>query len=190
MSQSVDMRVTKRSGDLEDVSFDKILKGLDRLSDELHLSVDFTSLTNKVIDQLYDTIETSKIDELTSEQCATMAAKHIDYSTLSSRLIVLNHHKNTDPCFYTVMKRLYYCIDMNGSHRPIICEDAWVFIEKNAEDLAQMIDYSRDFLIDFFGYKTLERSYLFRLENRVVERIQHMWLRVSIGIHLKVATLV
>jgi ribonucleoside-diphosphate reductase alpha chain len=184
MNNSKDMRVTKRSKQLEFISFDKILNRIKKIGEEAGIIVNFSSLAIKVIDQLYDTIETSKIDELTSEQCASMATVHPDYSVLASRIIVSNHQKNTHSSFFIVMEQLYNFIDIHGTHRPIISEELWQYVKEHTAQLEAIIDYSRDYLIDFFGFKTLEHSYLFRVNNKVIERTQHMWLRVAIGIHL------
>jgi ribonucleoside-diphosphate reductase alpha chain len=184
MNNSKDMRVTKRSKQLEFISFDKILNRIKKIGEEAGVIVNFSSLAIKVIDQLYDTIETSKIDELTSEQCASMATVHPDYSVIASRIIVSNHQKNTYNSFYLVMQELYQFVDIHGTHRPIISEELWQYVKANTAQLEAIVDYSRDYLIDFFGFKTLEHSYLFRVNNKVIERTQHMWLRVAIGIHL------
>ena len=184
MNNSKDMRVTKRSKQLEFISFDKILNRIKKIGEEAGVIVNFSSLAIKVIDQLYDTIETSKIDELTSEQCASMATVHPDYSVMASWIIVSNHHRNTQNSFYVVMQKLYQFVDIHGAHRPLISEKLWQYVKDNTRLLEPIIDYSRDYLIDFFGFKTLEHSYLLRVNNKVIERTQHMWLRVAIGIHL------
>jgi ribonucleotide reductase alpha subunit len=178
------MRVKKRSGELEYISFDKILNRIKKICEEAEIVINFSALTMKVIDQLYDGIETSKIDELTSEQCASMSTLHPDYSTLASRIVVSNHQKNTSSSFFLVMEQLYNFKDINGIHRPLIALELWNYVMKNHIPLEEIIDHNRDNLIDFFGFKTLERAYLFRINNKIVERIQHMWLRVSIGIHV------
>jgi ribonucleotide reductase alpha subunit len=137
----------------------------------------------KVIDQLYDKIETTKIDELAAEQCAALSTQHPDYGVLASRIVVSNHQKSTDPSFSYVMKQLYYFKNIHDEHKPLISQEVWEFIEKNMFALNQFIDHSRDYLIDYFGFKTLERAYLFKIGDNTVERIQHMWLRVAVGIH-------
>jgi ribonucleotide reductase alpha subunit len=179
-----DMRVTKRDGNLEEMSFDKILNRIKKLGQEVGIQINYSSLVMKVIDQLYDTIETAKIDELAAEQCASLSTQHPDYGVLASRIVISNHQKNTDSSFSNIMKSLYEFTDIHGTHKPLIAEYIWKFIEQNSGELDTMIDHNRDYLIDFFGFKTLERAYLFRLNNKIVERVQHMWLRVSIGIHV------
>jgi ribonucleoside-diphosphate reductase alpha chain len=179
-----DMRVTKRDGNLEEMSFDKILNRIKKLGQEVGIQINYSSLVMKVIDQLYDKIETTKIDELAAEQCASLSTQHPDYGVLASRIVVSNHQKNTESTFSNIMNSLYDFKDIHGTHKPLIAEYIWKFIEQNAVELNDMIDHNRDYFIDFFGFKTLERAYLFRLNNKVVERIQHMWLRVSVGIHV------
>ena len=179
-----DMRVTKRDGNLEEMSFDKILNRIKKLGQEVGIQINYSSLVMKVIDQLYDKIETAKIDELAAEQCASLSTQHIDYGVLASRIVISNHQKNTISAFSHVMKELYDFTDIHGVHKPLIANHIWKYIEQHADEVDEMIDHTRDYLIDFFGFKTLERAYLFRLNNKVLERIQHMWLRVSIGIHV------
>ena len=179
----VDMRVTKRNGELEDMSFDKILNRIKKLGKEANIHVNYTSLAMKVIDQLYDKIETTKIDELTAEQCASLSTQHPDYGVLADRVIVSNHQKNLDLNFYNAMEKLYNNTDVHGVHTPLISSKIWEYVTLNHEMLEGMIDYSRDYLIDYFGFKTLERAYLMKVQGTIVENIQHMWMRVSVGIH-------
>jgi len=186
MDSNNEMRVTKRDGNLEDMSFDKILNRIKKLGQEVGIQINYSSLVMKVIDQLYDKIETTKIDELAAEQCASLSTQHPDYGTLASRIVVSNHQKNTDSSFSNVMRNLYEFKDFHGKHTPLIAEHIWKYIEKYSIELDEMVDHNRDYLIDFFGFKTLERAYLFRLNKKVVERIQHMWLRVSVGIHANI----
>jgi ribonucleoside-diphosphate reductase alpha subunit len=183
METNVEMRVKKRDGELEEVSFDKILKRLKTLGHEAGIQINFSALAMKVIDQLYDTIETKKIDELAAEQCASLSTQHYDYGTLASRIVVSNHQKNTNPSFSHVMGQLYEFKDVHGVHRPLVSQTLWDFVQDNADYLDAMIVHERDYLIDYFGFKTLERAYLFRIGEHIVERIQHMWLRVAVGIH-------
>ena len=183
MENSTEMRVTKRNGQLEDIAFDKILKRIKTIGNKANIQINYSSLAIKVIDQLYDTISTTKLDELTAEQCASLTTQHPDYGTLASHIIISNHQKNTDPSFSNVMTKLYEFINIHGIQKQLVSQQLYDFVEKNANILDNMINHNRDYLIDFFGFKTLERAYLFRINNKVVERIQHMWLRVSIGIH-------
>ncbi len=178
------MRVTKRNGELEEISFDKILNRIKKIAQEANIHINVSSLAMKVIDQLYDTISTTKIDELTADQCASLSTTHLDYATLASHILISNHYKNTDSSFYNTMNKLYNYIDINGNPCSVISRDYWEFIERNKDKLEEMIDYERDKLIDFFGFKTLEKSYLLKINGISIERPQHMWMRVAIGIHM------
>ena len=200
-ASSTDMHVLKRNGDREIVAFDKILARLKKLGKEAGItSVNYTTLVIKIIDQLYDDIPTTKIDELTAQQCAMMAVQHPDYGTLASYIIISNAHKNIQGGFYHAMRQLYEYRDSHGKHVPIISQQVWDFLHeiidtpRNGsvagpgpclvhEALQQMIQHQRDYLIDYFGFKTLERSYLMRVNGTIVERPQHMWMRVALGIH-------
>ena len=183
ISLNEEMYVTKRDGKREIVSFDKILNRIKKIGQEANMKLNYTTLVMKVIDQLYDGISTTKIDELSAEQCASMASIHPDYNVLAGSIIISNHHRNTSTSFVIVMTQLYNFIDKHGNHSPLISEETYNNITKNQEELEAMCDYSRDYLIDYFGFKTLERAYLMKINNKIVERIQHMWLRVSVGIH-------
>ena len=183
MEASFDMRVTKRNGQLVDISFDKILNRIKKLGQEANIHINYSSLAMKVIDQLFDKIETTKIDELAAEQCASLSTQHPDYGTLASRIVVSNHQKNTDPVFSNVMMTLHMFENIQKKNVPLVSQKLWDFVNINSEKLNEMIEHNRDYLIDYFGFKTLERAYLFRVNNIVIERIQHMWMRVAVGIH-------
>jgi len=178
-----EMRVLKRDGVLEEVSFDKILRRIKTLGHEAGIQINYSSLVMKVIDQLHDKIETKKIDELAAEQCAALSTQHCDYATLSARIVISNHQKNTCASFSQAMSQLYNFKNVHGQHKPLVSDQLWAIVSANTEAIDAMIDHNRDYLIDFFGFKTLERAYLFKIGNTTVERIQHMWMRVSIGIH-------
>jgi ribonucleoside-diphosphate reductase alpha chain len=178
-----EMRVTKRDGQLEDIAFDKILARVKKLGQEVNIQINYSSLAMKVIDQLYDKIETAKIDELAAEQCASLSTNHPDYGTLAARIVVSNHQKNTDPYFDMVVNRLYNFKNIHGEVKPLISKELFEYYVNNQCEIDNMFDYERDYLIDYFGFKTLERAYLFRVDNKIVERPQHMWMRVAIGIH-------
>jgi ribonucleoside-diphosphate reductase alpha chain len=179
-----DMRVIKRNGEHEVIAFDKILARIRNVGQQAGITaVNYTALAMKVIDQLYDGIPTTKIDELTAEQCATMATQHPDYGTLAAYIIVSNHHKTTPTTFYDAMRQLREFTDVRAQPSPLISDEFWAVVCNNRNELEAMVDASRDFLIDYFGFKTLERSYLMRTNGRTVERPQYMWLRVSVGIH-------
>jgi len=183
LKSNMEMRVTKRKGQLENISFDKILNRIKKIGQEANIQLNYSSLAMKVIDQLYDAIPTTKIDELTCEQCAALSTIHPDYGILAGRVFVSNHQKNTVPSFYETMSKLYFFTDVHGDHSPLISHDTWNVIEKNRNELDVLIDHNRDYLLEYFGLKTLERSYLFRVNDEIVERPQHMWLRVAVGIH-------
>ena len=179
-----DMRVIKRNGEYEVIAFDKILARIRNVGRQAGITaVNYTALAMKVIDQLYDGIPTTKIDELTAEQCATMATQHPDYGTLAAYIIISNHHKNTPPTFYEAMLELYEFKDVHGKPSSLISDEFWATVRTHCNELEAIIDMSRDFLIDYFGFKTLERSYLMGTNGKTVERPQYMWLRVSVGIH-------
>ena len=185
MDYEQEMRVLKRDGILQEVSFDKILQRVKKLGAECipPLSINYSQLIMKVIDQLYDKIPTYVIDELTAEQCASLSTKHLDYATLANRIIVSNNHKITLSSFYSAMEMLYNYRDVHDTHKPLIHNDIWQIVQTHRLTLDNMINYERDYLFDYFGFKTLERSYLMRMHGKLVERPQHMWLRVALGIH-------
>jgi ribonucleoside-diphosphate reductase alpha subunit len=178
-----EMYVVKRDGQREIVAFDKILQRIKNTGTEAGIHINYTTLTMKVIDQLYDGISTAQIDELTAEQCASLASTHPDYNTLAGRIVVSNLQKNTDGSFTKVVEQLYNFKDKHGNTSPLVSDELYEITMANSNELDELCDYSRDYLIDFFGLKTLERAYLMKVNKRVVERPQHMWLRVSLGIH-------
>ena len=180
---SSEMYVTKRDGQTEIVSFDKILRRIKRIGLEAGIKINYTTLAMKVIDQLYDNISTTKIDELTADQCASMSSIHYDYATLASHITVSNHHKNTEADFATVMSQLHNYMDKHNKQSPLVTKELLDVVEANKERIASALDFKRDYVFDYFGFKTLEKSYLMRINDKVVERPQHMWMRVSLGIH-------
>jgi ribonucleoside-diphosphate reductase alpha subunit len=173
--------VIKRNGKKENISFDKILTRVKKLGSN-DLSVNYTSLVQKIIDRLYDEIPTTQIDELTAQQCASLITTHGDYGELASRILVSNHHKNTPETFHETMSQLYHFKDINNEQYPLISDELWDIVTNNKDLLEDIINYDRDYLIDYFGFKTLERAYLMRINKKIVERPQHMWLRVALGI--------
>ena len=182
-SDEEEMYVVKRNGEREIVSFDKILQRIKNTGLEADIHINYTALAMKVIDQLFDGISTTQIDELTSDQCASLASTHPDYSTLAGRIVVSNHQKNTSDSFSEVIGQLYNYTDKRGKHSPLVSEELYFIVNKNPTLFDELCDYSRDYLIDFFGFKTLERAYMMKINQKIVERPQHMWLRVAIGIH-------
>ena len=184
MNQTVDeMYVVKRGGHKETVSFDKILQRIKKLGKEAAIQLNYTSLVMKVIDQIFDGISTTKIDELSAAQCASMASIHPDYNTLAGRIAVSNLHKNTSESFLEVTTNLYNYQNKAHKHCPIVSQEYYINVFKNGTLLEELCDYSCDYLLDYFGIKTLERAYLMKIDGVIVERPQHMWLRVAVGIH-------
>lgn len=178
------MYVIKRDGRREAVKFDKITARVKKLCYGLDPIVDATQVTLKVIDGIFDGVTTTELDNLTAEVAATMTVKHPDYAQLASRIAVSNLHKNTRKSFSDTMQALYDYIDpKTGEHAPLLADDVHELIQKNAETLDSAIIYDRDFRYDYFGFKTLERGYLLKLNGKVAERPQHMLMRVAVGIH-------
>ncbi len=176
--------VIKRDGRKEAIKFDKITARIKKLCYELNSAVDPIEVAKKVINGLYEGVTTSELDNLAAEVAATNTVKHPDYALLASRIAVSNLHKNTEKSFSEVMKNLYEYIDPNtGEPAALLADDVYEVIDKNKEILDSTIIYDRDFRYDFFGFKTLERSYLLKLEGKVAERPQQMIMRVAIGIH-------
>jgi len=178
-----EMKVTKRNNVQEDVSFDKILNRVKIIGKEFNVNINYSLLVMKVIDQLYNGIPTKKIDELTAEQCAAMCTQNPDYGTLASIIVVSNHQKSTPSNFKEVVDKLYNFKDINDNGVPLVSSELYDVVTEHYLEIENMIDYKRDYLIDYFGFKTLERAYLFRVNKIIIERPQHMWMRVSLGIH-------
>ena len=174
------MRVIKRGGDSEDVSFDKVLNRIKILSKDL--SVDVYDVSQKVCSRIYDQVKTTELDELAAHICSSMIVDNPDYGTLASRIIVSNHHKNTSPSFSETIVVLYNNT-VDGERCPLVTDALYEITMKNKEKLNSYIAYDRDYNFDYFGFKTLERSYLIKINNKVVERPQHMFMRVALGIH-------
>jgi ribonucleoside-diphosphate reductase alpha chain len=179
------MFVIKRDGRTESVKFDKITARIEKLCYSLnpHL-VDPVDVARKVIEGLYDGVTTSELDNLAAETAASLTTKHPDYALLASRIAVSNLHKNTIKSFSETMRKLYnYKDPKTGKNASLLADDVWDVIEANADVLDSSIIYDRDFGFDYFGFKTLEKSYLLKLEGRIAERPQHLFMRVSVGIH-------
>jgi ribonucleoside-diphosphate reductase alpha chain len=178
------MFVVKRDGRREAVKFDKITARIKKLCYGLDPIVDPTKVAMRVIEGLYDGVTTSELDNLAAEVAASFTTTHPGYSLLASRIAVSNLHKGTKKTFSAVMHDLYHYIDpKTGKEAPLIADDVYEVIEKNAEVLDSTIIYDRDFGYDYFGFKTLERSYLLKINGVVAERPQHMLMRVALGIH-------
>lgn len=179
------MQVIKRSGKKEDVSFDKITARVKKLCYNLDTRyVNYIEISKKVIQGLYDGVTTTELDNLAAETAATMAADHPDYAQLAARIAISNLHKNTDKSFAKTMKALYNYIDpKTGDKAGLISDEIYKIVWENKDQLDSAIIYDRDYNFDFFGFKTLERSYLLRMDGEVVERPQHMLMRAAVGIH-------
>jgi len=179
------MFVIKRDGRTESVKFDKITARIEKLCYSLnpHL-VDPVDVARKVIEGLYDGVTTSELDNLAAETAASLTTKHPDYALLASRIAVSNLHKNTIKSFSETMRKLHsYRDPKTGKNASLLADDVWDVIEANADVLDSSIIYDRDFGFDYFGFKTLEKSYLLKLDGRIAERPQHLFMRVSVGIH-------
>lgn len=168
------MKVIKRSGEAEDVSFDKVLNRMKNLSSEL--CVDIYDIAQKVCARIYNNVSTTELDELAAHICSSLIIEHPDYGKLASRIIVSNHHKNTSPSFSETIQTMY-------SNGQLVTDELFETVMKHKEKLNNYLDYNRDYEFDYFGFKTLEHSYLMKVDKKVVERPQHMFMRVSLGIH-------
>lgn len=179
------MLVIKRDGRRESVRFDKITARIENLCYELDPKfIQPIEVAKKVIDGLYDGVTTSELDNLAAEVCASLTVRHPDYAILAARIAISNLHKTTSQSFSNTMKRLYtYVNPKTGENAQLVDTEVYGIIKRNAARLDEAIDYRRDFGYDYFGYKTLEKSYLIRLDGKVVERPQHMLMRVAVGIH-------
>ena len=179
------MNVVKRDGRREPVMFDKITDRIRFLCYELNELVDPVKVAMRVIEGLYDGVSTSELDNLAAETAASMTITHPDYAQLAARIAVSNLHKNTTKSFSETMTEMYHYVNpRTGKKAPLLSEEVYNVIMENAEKLDSTIIYNRDFNYDYFGFKTLERSYLLKINGQIVERPQHMLMRVSIGIHL------
>ena len=179
------MFVVKRDGRKEPVMFDKITARIKKLCYDLNPLVDPVRVAMRVIEGLYDGVTTSELDNLAAEIAATMTTTHPDYAQLAARISVSNLHKNTKKSFSDTMTDLYnYVNPRTGKDAPLLSDEVYDIIQKHKDVLDSSIIYNRDFGYDFFGFKTLERSYLLKLNGEIVERPQHMLMRVSVGIHM------
>ena len=161
------MRVIKRNEECEDVSFDKVLNRLKKLSSDLNINV--SEIAQKVCTRIYDGVKTCELDELAAYLCSSMSIDNPDYSTLASRIIVSNHHKNTSPSFSETIQILYNNKDVHGNDSSLVSEDLYEIVSKNKEKLNNYIDYQRDYLFDYFGFKTLERAYLIKINKKILK---------------------
>ena len=182
MYNNTHMQVIKRNGTRESVSFDKVIKRLRTLCGGLEI-VDPIAIAQKVCANIYNGVHTSELDELAAELCTSMSTENPEFGILASRIIISNNHKNTSPSFSETMYILYHNKDVHGEPSYLIADDIYEIIMKNKSKLNSVIDYTRDYNFDYFAFKTLEKAYLFRVGKKIIERIQHMFMRVSIGIH-------
>jgi ribonucleoside-diphosphate reductase alpha chain len=179
------MLVVKRDGRLESVKFDKITARVEKLCYGLNMTyVNPVDIAKKVIAGIYDRVTTVALDNLAAEVAASMTSAHPDYAILAARIAISNLHKVTSKSFSNTMKRLYTYVDpKTGENASLIAKEVYSVIKENAFLFDDTIDYTRDFSYDYFGFKTLERSYLMKLDGKVAERPQHMLMRVAVGIH-------
>lgn len=179
------MFVIKRNGKKEAVHFDKITARIYKLIYGLSISEkDVIEIAKKVIQGIYDNVTTTELDNLTAETAAAQTTIHPDFSVLAARIAVSNLHKNTLKSFSKTAKLLYeYTDPVTQTHAPLISEEIYKIIRKNADELDSSLIYDRDYNFDYFGFKTLERSYLIRTNGKVTERPQHLFMRVALGIH-------
>ena len=178
------MYVLKRDGRKEAVRFDKVTARIQKLAYSLSEHVDTFAVAQKVIEGIFDGVTTSQLDSLAAEIAASMTTRHPDYAILAARIAVSNLHKNTKKSFSETMKDMYEYIDSKtGKKAPLLADDVFQIIWNNRDLLDSTIIYDRDFGYDYFGFKTLEKSYLLKINGQIAERLQHMLMRVSIGIH-------
>lgn len=178
------MFVIKRNGRRESVKFDKVTARLQKLSYSLSPMVNIIDVAKKTIEGIYDGVPTTELDNLAAETAASLTITHPDYAILASRIAVSNLHKNTTKSFSQTMQAMYQYTDpKTGKHMPLLADDVMAIINEHAELLDSTIIYDRDFGFDFFGFKTLEKSYLLRIDGKIAERPQHMYMRVAVGIH-------
>ncbi|HEX5155321.1 MAG TPA: ribonucleoside-diphosphate reductase subunit alpha [Parafilimonas sp.] len=176
--------VIKRNGKKESVKFDKVTARIQKLSYGLSSMVNVIDVAKKTIEGIYEGVRTTELDNLAAEVAASMTTSHPDYAILASRIAVSNLHKNTTKSFSETVQKLYdYADEVTGRHMPLIADDVMEIINEHADILDSTIIYDRDYGFDYFGFKTLEKSYLLRINGEIAERPQHMYMRVAVGIH-------
>jgi ribonucleotide reductase alpha subunit len=182
----IKMRVLKRDGRTELVSFDKVFHRIYKLANNLtgiQSPNDIHTIAQKICGSIYDGVPTSTLDELTAQICFALSTQHPDYGTLAARVSISNYHKNTQESFTETMRTLYNNTDTKGTPNPLISQELWTIVQEHGAVLDAAIDHQRDYLHDYFGFKTLEKLYLIKVGGVPVERPQHMWMRVALGIH-------
>ncbi|MFN0082880.1 MAG: ribonucleoside-diphosphate reductase subunit alpha [Ferruginibacter sp.] len=179
------MQVIKRSGKKESVHFDKVTSRVMKLSYGLQLkSEDIIEIAKKVVSGIYNNVSTTELDNLAAETAASFTTRHPDFAVLAARIAVSNLHKNTKKSFSETAELLYNYIDnKTKAHAPLLADDVYEVIKDNADLLDAAIIYERDYHFDFFGFKTLEKSYLLKVNGKITERPQHLFMRVALGIH-------
>ena len=175
--------VVKRNGSREEVSFDKVTRRIKKQCTNLSSVVNPIIIAQKVCSQIYNNVTTVELDELTAQICISMTTKHLDFGVLASRIIISNNHKVTSPSFSETIYILKNNIDKNGNKVPLINDELYNVVMENKQKLNDIINYENDYLFDYFGFKTLEKGYLFKINGKIVERIQHLFMRVSLGLH-------
>jgi ribonucleoside-diphosphate reductase alpha subunit len=176
------MRVLKRNGSYEPVSFDKVLKRISVLSEGLE-GVAPDEIAQKICGRIYDGVTTIELDELTATTCSTMSTVHPNYAMLAARVIISNMHKNTPATFSEAVEILYHAKDIHDQSMSLVSDELYQIVKNNTDVINNTIIHDHDYLFDFFGYKTLERAYLLKCNGKLVERPQYMWMRVALGIH-------
>lgn len=185
MSYNLEMNseiyVIKRDGRREEVQFDKVKQRIKNKSNLLNVNP--TLIAQRVCTRIYDGVSTAELDELAAQICTSFMTEHPDYGELANRIIISNNQKTTPNTFIGAMELLYNNVDGLGKRNPLVSEKLWQLCETYGDKIEGEIDYSRDYLFDYFGFKTLQRSYLMKIGDRTIERIQHMFMRVSLGLH-------
>ena len=180
------MKITKRDGKTEELSLNKIVYRLKKLANDRSLgklsTIDTDIIAQKVISTIFDGVSSTELDEEAARISISMI-ENLEFGKLASRIIISNIHKNTTECFSEVMEKLYTNTDLNNKPAPILADDIIEIIRENRDRLNEAIDYSRDYQFDYFGFKTLEKSYLMRINGKVVERPQHLYMRVGLQCH-------
>jgi ribonucleoside-diphosphate reductase alpha chain len=180
------MKIKKRDGRLENLSFDKIVYRLKKLQNDKLLgqlkTIDTDVIAQKVVSTIYDGVSSIELDEEAARIAISMT-ENLEFGKLASRIVISNMHKNTTECFSEVMEKLYNNLDKNGNPAPILADDIIALVRKYKDVLNDTIDYTRDYQFDYFGFKTLEKSYLMKIDGKVVERPQHLYMRVAIQVH-------
>lgn len=187
-SSSTIMSVKKRNGELEAVSFDKVITRIGKMAQgdgqlKPLENVNIYHVAQKVCSRIYDGVKTSELDDLASQICSSLTLDHPDYGKLAARIVISNHQKNTSPSFSETIGIMYHNTDEDGNKHNLVSDEVYEVVEKNKEKLNDVIRYERDFSFDYFGFRTLERGYLMKTNQKIVERPQHMIMRVALGIH-------